>query len=368
MKRSLIRIVSILLALVIVVSSFAGCNKDEPEPQTTESTTEPIETTTEPPIPENINPLTGIADLSVNAIDSRPVAIIVENSPAARPQWGISTPDIVIEGVAEGGITRMMWIYADVEDIPEKVGPIRSARHDYVELAKGMNAIFVHMGGSDGARYGLTLGYQTIRNLGVNNIDGQTYLGTYFQRDTTRNTAIEHRAYTSGSYIKSAIANIGYATKQTDDNWMPYSVILTENSSVEKAPCSEISAHFANGFVHNFIYSNVENKYYNYLGNKVMTDGNDGKSMAVENVIILYTPVTTLNTKEGHKDWNLEVTNGEGYYAYGGQVQPICWSKAGKSAPLKITTPDGKELVVNQGQTWMGFVPAANKGLTKIVN
>lgn len=366
MKRNLIRFVSVLLAVLLVVSSFAGCNKEEPEPETTETTTEPVETTTEPPIPENINPLTGVADLSENSIGSRPVAIMVENSPEARPQWGISTPDIVIEGVAEGGITRMMWVYADVNKIPEKVGPVRSARHDYVELAKGMNAIFVHWGGSNGSKVGLNLGYQTIRNLGVNNIDGMSH-GTYFFRDTTRATSIEHRGCITKTNIINAIANLGYSTKQTDDNWMPYSVVPNTNSSVETMSCSEISAYFANGYVHNFRYSNAENKYYNYLNNRVMTDGNNGSSMAVENVIILYVPVSTLNTKEGHKEWNLEATNGEGYYAYGGKVQKICWSKAGKSAPLKITTPDGKELTVNQGQTWMGFVPAANKSFTNIV-
>lgn len=365
MKRNLIRFVSVLLAVVLVVSSFAGCNKDEPEPETTEPTTTPVETTTEPPLPENINPLTGVADLSEKSIGSRPVAIMVENSPEARPQWGISTPDIVIEGVAEGGITRMMWVYADVEKIPEKVGPVRSARHDYVELARGMNAIFVHWGGSNGAKYGLTLGYQTIRNLGVNNIDGMN--GTYFFRDTTRATSIEHRGCTTKTNIINAISNLGYPTKQINDTWMPYSVFPNENSSVELTPCSEISAYFANGYVHNFKYSNAENKYYNYLNNRVMTDGNNGSSMAVENVIILYVPVSTLNTKEGHKDWNLETTNGEGYYAYGGEVQQICWSKAGKSEPLKITTPGGEELAVKQGQTWMGFVPAANKSLTNIV-
>ena len=367
MNKRLIRLVSVMMAMLLVVGSLAGCNKNEPEQ--IETTTVPVETTTEPVVtlPENINPLTGIADLSEDAVGARPVAVIVENSPAARPQWGISTPDIVIEGVAEGGITRMMWVYADVEKIPEKVGPTRSARHDYVELASGMNAIFVHMGGSDGSRVGLTLGYQTIKNLGVNNIDGQKWLGKYFQRDTTRNTAIEHRAYTSGSYIKTAIADLGYATKQTNNNWMPYSVIPNENSSADLSPCSEISAYFSSGYVHNFKYSEADNKYYNYLNNKVMTDGNNGVSMAVENVIILYVPVSTLNTKEGHKEWNLEATNGEGYYAYGGEVQKVRWSKAGKSAPLKITTVDGKELSVNPGQSWMGFVPAEYQSNTTIV-
>ena len=112
MKRSLIKIISVLLAVSLMVCSFVGCNKEEPEaPDNNTSTTAPAgESTTDVDsieIPENVNPLTGVADLSDEAIGARPIAIMVENSPAARPQWGITTPDIVVEGVAEGGITRM---------------------------------------------------------------------------------------------------------------------------------------------------------------------------------------------------------------------------------------------------------------------
>ena len=35
----------------------------------------------------------------------RPIAVIVENAPAARPQSGLSKADIVYEILAEGGIT-----------------------------------------------------------------------------------------------------------------------------------------------------------------------------------------------------------------------------------------------------------------------
>ena len=101
MKRNLIKFLSILLAVLLMVSSFVGCNKEEPEtPTDSTSTTVPVEesSTGVIEIPENVNPLTGVADLSESAIGARPIAIMVENSPAARPQWGISTPDIVIEG------------------------------------------------------------------------------------------------------------------------------------------------------------------------------------------------------------------------------------------------------------------------------
>ena len=235
MKRSLIRIISVLLAVSLMVCSFAGCNKEKietPDESTTKSPTE--ESTSDVGVietPENVNPLTGIADLSNEAIGARPIAIMVENSPAARPQWGITTPDIVVEGVAEGGITRMMWIYADANKIPDKVGPVRSARHDFVELASGLNAIFVHWGASDGSKYGLTLGYQAIRNLGVNNIDGKKYEGSYFFRDTTRKTSIEHRGITTQSAIKNAISKLGYSTKATTSNWKPFDVAVGQNAT-----------------------------------------------------------------------------------------------------------------------------------------
>lgn len=367
MKKKIIKAISVIMALSLLMLTFGACKDNNQYEQTGDvSTTKPEESTTEAQnvLPENVNSLTGKADLSASAIGARPIAIMVENSPSARPQWGITTPDIVIEGVVEGGITRMMWIYADAEDIPDKVGPVRSARHDYVEIAKGMNAIFVHWGGSD--EKGFTLAYPTIKNLGVNNIDGLTYSGTYFFRDTTRNTSSEHRGCTSGSKIQSAISKIGYSTKQTVSDWQPFDVAVDGAGSVwgdssVTGPCSSITITFSSGYVHTFKYDADSKKYVNYLNNKVMTDGNNGKEMAVENVIVMYTPITTLKTNKGHKEWNMEITNGEGCYVSNGVGQKIYWKKDGKSGALKFMSVSGKELVVNPGQTWIGVVPQENR-------
>lgn len=367
MKKNIIKVLSVVMALTMLMLTFGACkNGDEYEQTGDVSTTNGEEATTgkENELPKNVNSLTGKADLSESAIGARPIAIMVENTPAARPQWGLTTPDVVIEGVVEGGITRMMWIYADATDIPSKVGPVRSARHDYVEIAKGMNAIFVHWGGSN--EKGFTLAYPTIKNLGVNNIDGMTYSGTYFFRDTTRSTSSEHRGCTSGENIQKAIAKIGYSTKQTVSNWQPFDVAVdgTEaiwgDSSVT-GPCSSITITFSSGYVHTFKYDKDSKKYVNYLNNKVMTDGNNGKQMAVENVIVMYTPITTLNTSKGHKEWNMEITNGEGCYVSNGVGQKIYWKKDGKSGALKFYGINGKELTVNPGQTWIGVVPQENR-------
>ncbi len=368
--KKIIKVISVIMALTLSMLVFSACGNDDKYEQTGGVTTTQKQesTTNKNELPKNTNPLTGKADLSESAIGARPIAIMVENSPAARPQWGITTPDIVLEGVVEGGITRMMWIYADAEDIPNKVGPTRSARHDYVEIARGMNAIFVHWGGSN--ENGFKLAYPTIKELGVNNIDGMAYSGTYFFRDTTRKTSSEHRGCTSGTNIIKAITKLGFSTKQTVANWVPFKVSAEGADAVwgdidETGKCSEITVTFSSGYVHTFKYDASTKKYTNYLNGKVMTDGNNGKQMAVENVIVMYAPVSTLNTGKGHKEWNLE-SKGEGFYVSGGVGQRIYWSKNGKTGALKFENVSHEELTVNSGQTWIGVVPEANRGLTKV--
>ena len=181
MNKTLVKVISILMVLSVVMLSFAACGDDEgyTKADATESTTE---TTTEAPKATNVNPFTGEATLSDSAIGARPVAVMIENHPDARPQWGMSTPDVIIEGMVEGGITRMMWLYADVSQMP-KVGPTRSARHDFVEIAAGMNAIYAHWGGS-GQANGL-YAYGALSKYGIDNIDGMKYSGKYFKRDTS---------------------------------------------------------------------------------------------------------------------------------------------------------------------------------------
>ena len=170
-KNSIFKIFALTLALVLVIGAFAGCGKDKED----ETTTVPPTTaapTTSPYLTGNINPLTGEANYPAELLKNRPVMISVENHKDARPQWGITDADIVWEMEAEGGITRMLLMFADASRIPEQVGPTRSARHYFVELVEGFDAIFVHFGGSPQA-------YTQLDNHGTDHIDGMTDGGAF---------------------------------------------------------------------------------------------------------------------------------------------------------------------------------------------
>lgn len=374
MNKKIVKICSIIMALSLVMLTFAACGKKPVYGEGNGSTQATTEPTTEAPqkLPANVSALTGLP-VSDSAVGARPIAIMVENTPEARPQWGLSTPDVVVEGLVEGGITRMMWIYSDVTQIP-KVGPVRSARHDYVEIADGMNAIFTHWGGSNQA-------YAYIKSIGMVDIDGKV-LGTnspmnssttnsyYFFKDNTRKTATEHRGFTDGEHLAAAIAKKGIETKATGTDWAPFDIVvdgIRVPFGEETGSCSEITANFSNAnkgaYRYTFKYNAEKKLYYKYNNGEVLKDGNNGQEVSFTNIIIMYANVdgyqTTNPNDQKLREWDL--TSGDAVYVSMGSGESITWKKESKTAPLKFYGKDGKELKINKGQTWIGVVPEANR-------
>ncbi len=90
--------------------------------------------------------LTGLETTAEKA--KRPItAVMVENSPEARPQSGLKDAGVVFEAVAEGGITRFVALYQEAQ--PDLIGPVRSIRPYFVEWAAGFDAGLAHVGGSE---------------------------------------------------------------------------------------------------------------------------------------------------------------------------------------------------------------------------
>lgn len=340
--------IAILLSLVMVFAFF-GCKKEK-EPTTTTTTTTTTETTTEPaPI---VNPLTNEEGFREGAIGQRPVAIVVENLSPARPQWGINSPDIIVEGEVEGGISRMLWFYADIKSVPEKVGPIRSARPSYVKFSEYFDAYYIHWGGSH-SKGNYVGGYETIKKDGVNDIDGMKG-GELFGRDKTRNVSSEHRGILNGKKLADAIKKKGYRTKLDESKFS----VLNFNDKVtnvgsEKA--TKINLTFSSRTdTRKFTYSTKDNKYHT----------NDWKTdVSFTNVIILSgesTYITTPYKNSTTTYLNYALKGGSGYYASNGTITKIKWSTEGNK--LKLTDENGKTLAINTGNSYIGLASSNHEG------
>ena len=126
-----------LLFIAILLLLLAACSKEE---KAEDDVPEPIEEEIEVVVEEEPvqgptlykAPFTGV--LSEEESTRRAVLATINNHPLARPQSGISDADIVYELAAEGNITRLLALFQS--ELPEEIGPIRSARDYFVHIVK----------------------------------------------------------------------------------------------------------------------------------------------------------------------------------------------------------------------------------------
>ena len=82
--------------------------------------------------------------------NDRPFAVMIDNHSDAWPQAGLNQAYMVYEIIVEGGETRLMALFKGVD--LDKIGPVRSARHYFIDYAMENDAIYVHFGQSPQAQ------------------------------------------------------------------------------------------------------------------------------------------------------------------------------------------------------------------------
>lgn len=379
MKNSKInKIIAKLSAFMIITTSLLfvnGCQKEKGWSKkpvqdittTTAATTETTaaETTTEPvSIPltsPNYNRLTGLEDISPEYQSSRPLAIAISNSKKARPQWGISSADICIEAMVEGGETRLVGIFSDWSKIP-KIGPVRSARHDFLELCSGLGGIYVHAGGSPQA-------LENIKSYNLDTVNALRYDGSYFLRDSVRrkNQGLEFSMYTDSELLQKAIQSLNFDTTIDAQYQEPF--IFADPGSLSEpsdGECKELNIAFsgASNFKHTFSYDDETGVYLKKQGNSKMLDANNDEQVSYTNVLVIYSVITQLNTTAGHID--MDLSSGHGIYVANGKYQEIKWEKGESESPLRFYDANGNGLTLNPGKTYIGVVPSNREDDTKI--
>ena len=94
--------------------------------------------------------------------NTRPIAVMIPNDSWGGAQdrhYGLQRAYLVYEIIAEGNITRFEALFKD-QDI-EKIGPVRSSRHYYLDYVMENDAIYVHYGWSPQAQ-------EDIKTLNIN--------------------------------------------------------------------------------------------------------------------------------------------------------------------------------------------------------
>lgn len=326
----------------------------------TTATTPPEVTTTEAttpePVPQNINFLTGlpIDDLSVNS--NRPVAIVYNNLRIALPQHGIAAADIVFEVEAEGGITRLVAVYSDVSKAGT-IGSVRSARPVMINLAMGLDCIFVHAGGSPQA-------YSDLKNYGMLDIDGVYDAGIVFYRDSLRASSMgyEHSLMTTGTRLENQLNKFSSSGKRMtlkDGYTAPFRFYEASTTPDGATDAAKVTTKYGS-YQPFFRYDEASGNYLRYQYGARHIDNNGGEQLSFKNVVVLSVASHVISgDTAGRRQFN-DIGSGTGIYATNGVSIPIKWSKANASAPLVLTTAGGEALKLNPGKTFISYVNGEN--------
>lgn len=365
-KRKVMLMASALL--LAVTMGMAGCGQKKADAEETQK--EEVKTTEEPEeeestavsgaavepeaaVPANQNLLTGIGDLSQEAIGKRPVAVMVNNVQKAMPQYGVGQADIIFEIPVEGDATRFMALYGDYTKVPQ-ICPIRSCRYYFPALSQGFDAYYVNWGIDD------TMG-DYLAALNMDQIEGITNTGGLFGRDQEKlnqGYALEHTGYFDGTRLVSYIESQGLRADLLEDKkGAAFSFNgMEEQLKPEGSDCTSVQINFG-AQSSAFTYDQEKKVYLKQINGQPQVDGKTGEQLSFTNVFVLETDIS-VRDDIGHKeiDWD-GAADSVGYYVSNGGVQKIHWSKEAnnENSYLRFYDESGQEISINRGKSYIAL-------------
>jgi len=319
-----------------------------------------------------VSPISG---LSCENWNKRPVAVMQPADVQARPAAGFSEADMVIEMPAyTSSVTRLLGVY--LCNIPKEIGAIRSSRHDYIALAKGLDAFFIHWGGS---HFALDL-------LKENVIDHIDCMNTNYctRWGVSGKMRVEDTGHIGEEKILQAMDDLGIR-KENNFSGYPH----REEAPIEERPSGgHLRVAFAKPYDVEYDYDKESNSYLRTWGEDADTDKNNQKRIAPKNVAVLFAysdQITTSQnyTGKGLRDpwsgmeeikktgsesisgrynnvqigdpWYDETDSGTARYYMNGKEYAGTWKKDKSKIDSKLFFYDesGKEIQFVPGQIWV---------------
>jgi hypothetical protein len=290
------------------------------------------------PAPVYYSPLTGVKVADEAATKQAVTAIMIENSPDARPQSGIKAAGVVYEAIAEGGITRFLTLHQ--EDKPQLIGPVRSVRMYYVDWLAPYQASVAHVGGSAAA-------LAEVRNGNYRDIDQFFNAGSYWRAS---DRYAPHNVYTSFEKLDALNASKGY----TESSFTSFPRIDGAPSATPTATSIAMNFSSASYNTH-YDYDKASNTYLRSVGGAPSEDREQGR-IAPSVVVALKVNMTRV-LEDGYRESIQTTGTGTAYIFQNGTATECTWRKNDRTSALELIDAAGKPISLVRGQTWIGAIP-----------
>ena len=261
-----------------------------------------------------------------------PALVQVPNDPGAWDQSGLQAADMVFEYVAEGGITRFTAVFTNV---PDKVGPVRSARLISIKLTKHYHGELFLSGTSEGT-------FGVLQRSGIRAQFDE--VGVYYRTN-------DHRA-PDNLYINAD------AIQRAEGNAADFKLPTGKPGLTGGQPAASVSVPEHSS---TYAFDAATGTYNKTEGGHGVGDAAVGAPVRISMVIVLRTQVTTTGIIEDVNgarglDYDIDGSGSADIY-YQGAKFATKWSSPNTDSPLVFTNDAGQPIALPPGPVWIDVVP-----------
>jgi len=279
--------------------------------------------------------------------ERRPVGVIINNHPSARPTSNLQKADIIFETLVEGGATRMLGIFWSNE--VEKVGPIRSARQYFLEWLSPFDPLFVYDGQASTNDPRTDAG----GNISAYNIKTIGTRGAWRVSDRSA----PHDEYSSVKEAWEYAEGRGWDGFPNVESWE----FKPDAQTDDREERSRVEVNFSNSseYAVSWEYNRSSNRYLRSVGGSSDTDYETDKQLYAKNVII-----QEVNIEGPVDEYNRLIIDvqdsGNAKIFRDGETINGTWEKDSRTGRTKYYDQDGDEIEFNRGLTWVQALPNIN--------
>ncbi len=306
-------------------------------------------------------PLTGVPHRG-GPVGRRGLVVKIDNSPSARPHYGISEADIVFETLVEGLITRLAAIVHSQN--PGTLGSIRSGRLSDRYITPMVRGGLVYSGATVEES---DIFARDAKAGGYYDLNANLFASSYY-RVSTRVSPFN--MFTSSDAQRQNLNALGGGAPVTVPPWAFLrnpTHGATAGGFGASAGATQLTIPYRARATARYDYDATSRSYARYQDNGAgamvrEVDAANGIAIGARNVVVIYTDVWETDiiqdifNSRGY-DMRLEGSGNASIFRNGRRVDGV-WARNTIYDAFNFYTAQGEKIFLSPGQTWVHVIPS----------